>query len=320
MSLEYVERLVDFTEMYQIWTTEIIPSAFLIMLIRYLTVKHWFFPIIADKVIISSKYQLDVRKRRIDHVAKLIFKVILYLTLHFYLGLSALQDMDWMPFSFPTGSTTESTSSIYNRLLWGPLDSTELHHRNLPRNIQLYFNLSAAYHLHESAWLLLFEIGHKKFWEMLLHHISTMSLIVLCFICRNTAVGCVVLILHGLTDLPMALVDILRNSPWDKVTLCVFFVTLFSWCYYRVYVFWGSVIQPIYNAEKLRQLETGDDEWSAAMYYVVGFSTLIMLHLFWIGSLTRSGYRFFLGGKAHHSGVVARSDFKLQKKSVRLVQ
>ena len=292
-------------EIFQIWITQIIPPSLLITLIRYLTVKQWLFPFIADKLIVAEKYQFGLRKRRISLVAKQLFKLILYTSLHFFLGYRALRNVDWVPSSFLIGTTNESTESIFERLAW---DSDTLHHLNLPDDVQLYFNLVAAYNLHEMGWLLLYGIGDYNFWEMLLHHIVTLSLIVLCFITKHTAIGCLVMILHGLTDIPGALNKMFSNSSLYAVTFAFYLVTLYSWCYYRLYVLVGSIIQPIYDTEYKLQIQSGNNEYSEPMCYVMLLSTLAVLHVFWIALLFKMGYRFIAKGKAHDSVAIPSSD------------
>ena len=293
------------TEIFQIWITQIIPPSLLITLVRYLTVKQWLFPFIADQLIVAQKYQFGLRKRRINLVAKQLFKFILYTSLHCYLGYGALQNVDWVPSSFLIGTTNESTESIFERLVW---DSDTLQHLNLPDDVQLYFNLVAAYNLHEMGWLLLYGIGDYNFWEMLLHHIVTLSLIVLCFITKHTAIGCLVMILHGFTDIPIVLTKIFSNSSLDTTTFAFYLVAIFSWFYYRVYVLVGSIIQPIYDTEYKVQIRTGNNEYHEPMCYVMLLSTLAVLHLFWIALLLRMGYRFIAKGKAHDSVAIPSSD------------
>ena len=299
---------VNFTEMLQIWTIQIIPHSLWITLVRYLTIKQWVFPLIADKFIVAEKYQFALRKRRIKLVAKQLFKLILYSALHLYLGYGALLKVDWVPSTFLIGTNEESTESIMQRLLFGSVDSDALHHLNLPADVQLYFNLLAAYNVHEMGWLFLYQIGDYNFWELLLHHIATLSLIVLCFITKQTAVGCLVLWLHGFTDIPIVVTKILSNTSLDVMAFITYFGIMSSWCYYRVYVFVGTIIVPTYEAEKRRQLESGDDEYQELLVFVMLLSTLAVLHIFWIGLLTKMGYRFIAKGSAHDSMAVASSD------------
>ena len=290
----------SFPEMLQIWTKYIIPPTLLITLIRYLTVKQWLFTVIADKFIVAEKYQFAKRKERVALVAKQLFKLILYTALHYYLGINALSKVDWVPSSFLIGTTNESTESIFERL---SQFHTSLHHLNLPDDVQLYFNLVAAYNLHEMGWLLLFGIGEHNFWEMLLHHIVTLSLIVLCFITKHTPIGCLVLILHGLSDIPVVLCKIFTNTSLDVVAFLFYLVTLFSWLYYRVYVFVGSVIHPIYGIESKWRMEV-----KYTMCYTMLLSTLAVLHLIWIALMFKIGYRFITKGKVHDSQAIQSSE------------
>jgi len=293
----------DITDVLQIWVTDIVPPALILSFIRFFTVNKWIFPFIADKLVISSKYQFGVRKRRISLVAKQLFKCILYISLHCYCGTNALKKVDWVPSTFLIGTTDESTQSIFQRLVY---DSNALDHLNLPQDVQRYFNLLTAYHLHEAGWLFLFSIGDYNFWEMLLHHVVTLSLIVLCFITKHTALGSLVMILHGLTDIPVAFAKIFSNTSLGTVTFIAYLSMLVSWLYYRVFVFIGSVIYPIYIVDRKARAETGT--FGEPTCYWILLSTLAFLHIFWIGLFFKMGYRYITKGKAHDSTAVRSSD------------
>eukprot|EP01084_Bolivina_argentea_P242045 406157_1 len=281
----------------------VLPLTIALLLIHYIGCKY-IFTIIADKVVISSKYQGLLRRKRITLVSTHVYKFLCYVYI-VSLGINAMYDLEWVPSEFLFVMHNNSGHVTMNWLIW---QHDRFAHINLPIAVQKYFEFVTAYNLHSFIWHLTFSYGFYNFYEMLLHHFVTLSLISFCFITGHTGIGVLVTIIHDITDIPAYAIKLAVNTSSDILSVSVFAVLLFSWCYYRVYAFGYGVIYPLYLQEyKTRVLDgKGFHEMTV---YVILLSTLCALHLFWIYLFLKIFIRYAKKGVVHDSQETKRSEY-----------
>ena len=268
---------------------QILLRAFVLITVRYLSTT-FLFPPLADRFVISEKYQGADRKHRIKTVSEHSFKLIFFIILMSE-AITALQQVDWVPNEFLFGTDNQSAADIIRRLMWEPTTN---------QNIRSYFNWTAAYHVHDLIVLLWIHFGDYIFYEMLLHHVVTLSLIALCFITNHIALGVLISFVHDITHIPMHCLKILSNGSNIKVLLMAYVSLVSIWIYERIYVFGAVIIYSVYLVEAEIRLETGNG-YNELTAYLVLLSILWIFHIFWIYLILRMGYRFATKGEVHDS-------------------
>ena len=213
-------------------SSSIFPPTVILLLFHYVGCK-FIFPVIADKVIIASKYQFNLREKRIPLVSTHLFKFCCYLCIG-YLGYDALHDMEWLPREFLFG---KSGYSGHETMKWLIFERNRFEHELLPLKVQRYFEWTAAYHLHSTIWHLKNSRALYNFYEMLLHHFVTLSLIAFCFLTGHSGIGVLVSILHDLSDIPAYAIKLAVNTSFTVLILTVYALLLIAWIYYRVICF-----------------------------------------------------------------------------------
>lgn len=139
-------------------------------------------------------------------------------------------------------------------------------HHLLPVAVQHYFEWSAAYHLHSNLWHLAFNRSAYNFYEMLLHHFVTLSLLTFCYLTGHTAIGALVSILHDSTDIPAYAIKLAVNTSSTILSLSVYAFLVVSWLYFRLYCF-GYVhcgcrrLGATYGALLYRLFRRSHDPW-----------------------------------------------------------
>jgi len=87
-----------------------------------------------------------------------------------------------------------------------------------------------------------FDVKHKDFWEMLLHHVVTISLLSFSWACNFTRIGTLVLIVHDVSDiflLGAKMFKYLNLQMWCDVTFAVF---VLIWIVTRLGVYPGWIL------------------------------------------------------------------------------
>lgn len=293
----FVESAIEqnkLNDLALIWSTEILPRCFITIAVRVIGSKL-IFPILADRVIIDGKHRGAERTKRIASVSDHLFKSLFFLFVVIS-AFVALRDIDWVPSEFLFGTSNDSAQRIVHRLIW---NTDSLRHSNLPRGVRAYFHWTAAYHLHELGWLLCAHFGDYIFYEMLLHHLVTLSLIVFCFVTGHTAMGSLVTAIHDITHIPVHCTKIAMSTSRITLVVVAYFSLVASWIHYRCYVFGAAIIYPIYLSRF--EPRNGNLNRHEVTVYLMLLSTLWTLHLFWICSILRMGYRFVAKGVVHDS-------------------
>ena len=74
-----------------------------------------------------------------------------------------------------------------------------------------------------------FDVKRKDFWEMLIHHITTISLIMFSWTAHFTRIGTLVMILHDCADHLLELAKLFRYASYRKTCDAIFVVFSIVW-------------------------------------------------------------------------------------------
>ena len=77
----------------------------------------------------------------------------------------------------------------------------------------------------------------SNYWEMVFHHLNTVSLVVGMTFMGHQRVGSLVFLIHTTTDITVHCARFMSNTVYSTMCAAVFIVGLMLWVYYRHYVF-----------------------------------------------------------------------------------
>lgn len=161
-------------------------------------------------------------------------------------------------------------------------------------DVWMYYMLELAFY-----WSLcfsqFFDVKRKDFWEMFLHHVATIALIMFSWTTHFVRMGTLVMIVHDCSDPLLELAKLLRYANHNKVSEAVLVVFTPIWVISRCVVFPGWILQStIFDA-----LRYSDHRQVFPAYYIFNGLLIILqcLHIFWTyllfkaihRSLTKSG-------------------------------
>lgn len=142
-------------------------------------------------------------------------------------------------------------------------------------------------------WSLFFsqfvDVQRKDFWEMFVHHVATIALMVLSWTCHLHRVGSLVLLVHDMADHWLELAKLARYVNYQKVCDVAFAMFAVTWVYTRL------ALYPTYLIYST-SIEAGQMLTMFPAYYVFNFllTTLLILHLFWGYFILKVAYKVLL--------------------------
>lgn len=115
-----------------------------------------------------------------------------------------------------------------------------------PKFFNLHYFISLSYSFLDWIWLVFIYDRQSDFWNMVLHHLCTTSLIIFSYITNYSNIGSIVIFLHNVSDVVLYLNRMLiycQFPPFPKKIIPISIIV--SFLYTRLYVF-GQVIYTIY--------------------------------------------------------------------------
>lgn len=146
--------------------------------------------------------------------------------------------------------------------------------QSVESDIWSYYMLSMAFY-----WSLtfsqFFDIIRKDFWQMFVHHILTLLLLALSWVCNLHRVGSLVLVIHDCADIFLDAAKLTKYANYQKVCDCIFAVFTVVWLVTRL----GFYPRIIYSTS----IEAPSILPMFPAYYI--FNSLLIalqaLHIYW---------------------------------------
>lgn len=128
-----------------------------------------------------------------------------------------------------------------------------------PKFLNLYYFVCLSYSFVDLIWLIFIYDRQSDFWNMLLHHLCTSSLIIFSYVTNYSNIGSIVLFLHNATDVVVYAYRIVLYCQVSSIPrTCLLISVLFAFIYGRLFGF-GKLI---YTSYKTVTWEWGWVEWS----------------------------------------------------------
>ncbi|XP_015778470.1 PREDICTED: ceramide synthase 6-like [Acropora digitifera] len=153
----------------------------------------------------------------------------------------------------------------------------------LTDEIYLYYLVEVGFYLSLKISLFV-DVKRKDFWQMVIHHIVTTILLVLSYNTGFFRIGCVIILLHDVSDVFLESSKVLHYAKWDLTTTIgfVLFAVVFYMTRLVYYPFW--VLYTVYYSRDYC------GPYKAWLSFLILLLCLQVLHIMW----------------AHAIGVVAK--------------
>ena len=161
--------------------------------------------------------------------------------------------------------------------------------KNVDYHLRYFFIISVGHHL-ERTYNLLFKKSKKKdFWTMLLHHVLTMNLMIMCFGHRQFLYGIPILLIHDITDIFLNIMRVSREiKPWKFMVLPLYFLCLISWFITRNGIFNFEIVIPLFKSSFLSVLRNRQYNH---IFASLGVFILMILNTYWFLAIGYAGYK-----------------------------
>jgi hypothetical protein len=164
----------------------------------------------------------------------------------------------------------------------------------VPTEIRRFYLTAIGYHLSECV-LLLMQEKLPDFWEMLLHHTISCTLVVYSYVLNYVRLGSLILFLHGITDVFLYASKALVDTTNTRLIVLSYFGLVIAYAFFRIIVF------PVYlmrSAWIESMEEVGAEQLFGWGYLNFAMCTLLSLHMYWFGLIIKIGVYFRKTGHA----------------------
>lgn len=169
---------------------------------------------------------------------------------------------------------------------------------HLSTEIEVFFMLQLGINIYLLLDLTIFSrkfTASQNYYEMLMHHIATVTAIIFSTLCNSSAVGTLIFFVHDLSDLFRAGCRLYCDSKWAKFRPALVFDVVFLgvWIYNRIIIFPYCLI---YVLEKQAHSEAAAMSVISFEYWflIILFVSLYILHVFWTYLLVLTTYKKIL--------------------------
>ncbi|KAL7607631.1 hypothetical protein Lser_V15G15262 [Lactuca serriola] len=273
MGLVEVLRTIDFEdESYPTYEDFAFLPVFAIFfpVVRYF-LNIYVFEGIGRRLIISKEYQkLDIdieeRNKKLRKFKESAWKCVYYLSVEFF-AIIVTHNEPWF------------TNTIN---FWIGPDNQRWPDQKAKLKLKALYMYAGGFYMY-SIFALIFWETRPDFVVSMGHHVASVILIVMSYICRFVRVGSVILALHGASDVFLEVVKMSKYSGAEGLASFSFMLFVISWLILRLiyYPFW---IMQSTSYEIVMMLDKERKDTLIPIYYYI-FNTLLffllVLHIYW---------------------------------------
>ena len=211
----------------------------------------------------TTNYKLGLiyTKKNCTNVFKLFYYIFIVV-----IGFLVLKDEDYFPKALMgTGTFSNVFKNGYPDLFF----------HTKPAYFNYYFLGCLAFHITDLIWLVFIYELQTDFLMMLLHHMCTVSLIVMSYLSNYSNIGSVILFLHDFGDIFVYITRLFLNTNSnDFLKVLSGFVLLLVFGYTRIYVY-GIILYETFHG-----LSTHFNMVNKTLWGLLCF--LYILHVLWV--------------------------------------
>ncbi|CAJ1461581.1 unnamed protein product [Effrenium voratum] len=253
------------------------------MLVAQLFFRHLFAVVARAMIPKKPRWSHKVWGAKVTRCCDSVFKFFYYCAMTTWC-FALLKDEPWLP-----------------RLLGGSGDTrfcwTGYPLQEFSPDLRRFYLTAVGYHFSEVLMLLL-EVRHPDFWEMLLHHLVTCLQLARPNCRWLRGIGSLVLLLHGITDIFIYLSKALVDTPNTRAIVVSYFALVVSYVWrtrFRIIVFPVSIMRSVW----VESIQEAKPERIVSWGFMnFGLFTIFLLHMYWFGMILKIGTYYRQTGQA----------------------
>ena len=152
---------------------------------------------------------------------------------------------------------------------------------NSPEYLNDFYVFKLSYHMYELVYCLAYQRKRPDFPEYVLHHLMTWSLIFFSYSLSMTSLGCIVMLVHDVTDLAVTLFKLTIDITPIAIQAITYVQMLVSWVYFRLWFFPVHIIYHLYWECYGDGKVCANVNYSMLNMLLAFIGGLFCLHLFW---------------------------------------
>jgi len=254
--------------------------AFLGMLVAQLLFRPFFKAIARANIPKKSRWSDAVWGAKVERCCDSVFKCSYYAAMTTW-SFALLRGAPWTPWVLGGGGST--------KFCW----TDGYPFQAVPPEMRRFYLTAIGFHLSEVAMLLL-EVRHPDFWEMLLHHTVSCTLVCFSYVLNYVRMGTLVLHLHGATDVFIYLSKAVVDTPYLRMTAFSYFSLIAAYAWFRIYAFPVYIMRSAW-VESMEQAGAHLYGWG---YLNFALCVLLLLHMYWFGLIIKIGFHYRRTGQA----------------------
>ena len=177
----------------------------------------------------------------------------------------------------------------------------------VPEEARLVFLLQLGIWCYTAFSHRFLEERRKDYFLMYSHHIVTLILLSVALSNNFIAFGIIVLMIHDLSDIPIDLLKISNYLGLDEnsgfyIVEIMFVLNLFTWIYYRFYIYFSTVIITSFFDSKYNMKTPGE-----LLICQIGLCILQVMHIWWFYTISRVGFKII---KGENPKAISRTEYE----------
>lgn len=202
-----------------------------------------------------------------------VFKCAYYLVMTIWC-FALLRDEPWLPSVLGGSGDT--------RHCWTNRSALEA----VKPGLRHFYLTAVGYYLSETG-MLIAETRKPDFWEMLLHHVCSCSLVTFSYILNYTRIGSLALLLHGGTDVLIYASKVLVDTSCIRATAVSYLALILSYGWLRIYIFPVYIMRSAW-IESVAEVESQNSLFGWG-FLNFALCLLLVLHIYWFGLIVKMG-------------------------------
>jgi ceramide synthetase len=223
----------------------------------------------------KARWSYAVWGLKVTRCCDSVFKCSYYVTMMAWL-FALLQGASWVPWVLGgTGST---------RFCW----TDNFPFQAISSEMRRFYLTALGYHLSEVLMLMIeaMRTRHPDFWEMLLHHTVSITLVSYSYLLNYVRIGSLMLFSHGLTDIFVYASKAFVDTGNLRAITVTYLGLIFSYAWCRIFVFPVFIMRSAW-LESLQEVNAERTGWSCLNF---ALCVLLLLHMYWFGLIIRIGF------------------------------
>ncbi|KAF7072290.1 hypothetical protein CFC21_077439 [Triticum aestivum] len=236
-----------------------------------LLLNQFLFEVLARRLIFGKGYdklvETDERRKKINKFKESAWKFVYYLSAELF-SLSVTYNESWF---------------TNTRYFWVGPGEQLWPDQKMKLKLKAVYMYAAGFYVYSIFDLLFWETRRKDFGVMMSHHVATVVLIVVSYICRLSRPGSVILPLHDASDIFLEIGKMAKYSSCEWLAVVAFLLFVASWILLRLIVFPFWILRS--TSYEIAMIVDNENRkiYRTSYYYLFNtlLFSLLVFHIYW---------------------------------------